>query len=248
LTSLVGLEKSSDVLTAEAQEMIAQFGWSQLSVDNAHGFEVDRAWGRYNLLTLKRTERWKNVSTLKPSPIHFWYRESPLYLVSRKAFDDVTKVNPPAIVSGMITVGLDSHGRLIDFHAVPPEVDSSDESAQDTEWSIIFAAAGLSLDAMVPVKPIWNPTVACDKRFAWEGVYPTQDDIPVRVEAGSYRGKPVFFRVILPWTEATRVVNDETTIATVSSITQFVLMLIVAIVLVGGIYLARRNLRAVRAS
>ena len=52
--------------------------------------------------------------------------------------------------------------------------------------------------------PLWNPDIYCDERAAWQGAHPTDSNIALRVEAGAYRGKPTFFRVIGPWAKPAR--------------------------------------------
>ncbi len=44
-----------------------------------------------------------------------------------------------------------------------------------------------------------------DERVAWEGVYPDAPEVPIRVEAAAYRGRPVYFRILHEWTRPERV-------------------------------------------
>ena len=39
-----------------------------------------------------------------------------------------------------------------------------------------------------------------DRRAAWTGRYPDAPEIPIRVEAAAFRGRPVAFRIVEPWT------------------------------------------------
>jgi serine/threonine-protein kinase len=38
--------------------------------------------------------------------------------------------------------------------------------------------------------------VFADETAAWKGTYPERPEVPIRVEAGLYRGRPVFFRIV----------------------------------------------------
>src|SRR6202040_353236 len=71
------------------------------------------------------------------------------------------------------------------------------------DWSSLVAAAGLDLSAYRSVQPEWAPPEWADNRAAWlrstEGSNPSE-----RIEAASYRGRPVYFDVIYPWTRAER--------------------------------------------
>src|SRR5262249_19628059 len=42
-----------------------------------------------------------------------------------------------------------------------------------------------------------------DDRKAWKGTLPGSG-IPITIEAASYRGRPVMFQIVYPWTAATR--------------------------------------------
>ena len=54
-----------------------------------------------------------------------------------------------------------------------------------------------------PVEPEWLPLASFDARAAWTGVYPATD-IPVRIEAASWRGRPVNFQMVAPWSKPAR--------------------------------------------
>jgi serine/threonine-protein kinase len=69
---------------------------------------------------------------------------------------------------------------------------------------MLLKAAGLDLALLQPAEPVWNSPAASDTRVAWTGTYPGPRKRPLRVEAASWRGKPVFFRVIEPWDEPQR--------------------------------------------
>ena len=54
------------------------------------------------------------------------------------------------------------------------------------------------------VEPQWTPPFFSDARAAWEGAWPERPDIPIRVEAAAYRGRPVWFEIVNPWTRPER--------------------------------------------
>ena len=43
-----------------------------------------------------------------------------------------------------------------------------------------------------------------DARAAWEGAYPDQPEMTMRVEAAAFRGRPVYFEIVDPWNQPTR--------------------------------------------
>jgi serine/threonine-protein kinase len=88
---------------------------------------------------------------------------------------------------------------------------------------------------------MWTPPVDSDARAAWTGTLAERPDIPMRIEAAAYRGKPVYFELIGPWTRPERMQPYQPTSGEwVGAVIGIVLLLSV---LVGGAVLARRNLR-----
>src|SRR5439155_12505222 len=101
-------------------------------------------------------------------------------------------------------------------------------------WRQLFEAAGLDLDQFQAAVPEWNSLAAADARAAWTGTYPGRPDLPLRVEAGAYRGRPVFFKLIgEAWAKPERDPPPGVSWA---------IWLIVGVMAVGGA-LAARNLR-----
>jgi hypothetical protein len=89
--------------------------------------------------------------------------------------------------------------------------------------------------------PQWIPTVFADRRAAWEGTFPEAPDIPIRVEAAAYRGRPVYFRIVTPWSQPLGAPAAETSLLT--RITTALFGLLIVSILVGAVLLARRNVR-----
>ncbi|HET9531349.1 MAG TPA: hypothetical protein VFQ92_13415, partial [Blastocatellia bacterium] len=179
----------------------------------------------------------------QPSVIYFWYRQSPRYL---EAFNGsfITQTDPPLDVSNMAGVRLDTKGRLIRFSAVPPQIEEDGESDVQPaapDWSVLFAEAGLDPANFTTTASTWVPPVAYDTRAAWEGVYPDAPDVPIRVEAASFRGRPVYFHIIPPWEKPLR---QEELVTTPTRRAAGVLLAITFFAgLLSAVWLARRNLR-----
>jgi serine/threonine-protein kinase len=103
---------------------------------------------------------------------------------------------PPLYEAGAIAVALDSEGRLLEFRGRPA---ASKETAPPADWNRLFAFAGLDPKALVAAETRWTPEMACDAQAAWKGVWPGRAADELHVEAGAYRGQPVYFRVSGPW-------------------------------------------------
>ncbi|MDI1242274.1 MAG: serine/threonine-protein kinase, partial [bacterium] len=238
-------QSSPETMKAKAQEMIRRLGYTEPPVDSSFGFQPDASFINWAVLNTSKTDRWTEFTSVQPAPIEFWYRQSPRYLESEmtRNFSKVTAADPGiASVSGMVNITMDPTGRLTWMIAVPPQVDPpGGEIPPKPDWAPLFAAAGLDPAAFVPTPSTWTPRVITDERAAWTGTYPGQPDIPIRIEAGSYRGLPVRFSVITPWTRPTLVQTQ--TITTGQTIANLILTGLFFIVLIGALVLARKSLR-----
>ena len=248
-----GLERihprySPDVLAEKAREAIERAGYSSDAADDAYGFDWDGGYVDYVKRTAKPAPRWSEVLSRAPSPLRFWYRQSPYPLVEDQFHNelltpgDVQADSPPPILSGMINVQLDSRGQLTSFQAIPPErQEPARGQAVPVDWTPLFGAAGLDIARFQPVEPLWTSLAASDTRLAWTGVWPGTP-LPLRVEAASLRGKPVAFSLIGPWTKPSRMPGQS------GGHDNFYLMVAVlaVVVLFGAAVLARRNMFAGR--
>jgi hypothetical protein len=77
-------------------------------------------------------------------------------------------------------------------------------------------------------------------RAAWTGSLAERPDIPMRIEAAAWRGKPVYFELIGPWTQAERTQSDQAASERTNGLYGIVVFIAA---LVGAAMLARRNLR-----
>ena len=240
----VGLEKPPDVLAERAKEIARKSGYSEPPTDRAFGFTQDEEYLRYIGEHDKSKTRWNNLDR---GAIKFWYRQSPRELAAQRSFTtefpggDVSANDPPLDVSGMATVWLDPRGRLLKLEAVPPQVEEAAAPASAPNWSLLFSEADLDLAKWTASEPRWTPRAYSDFRAAWVGSLPERPDVPMRIEAAVYRGKPVYFELVGPWTRAERMNPYQLTRG--EKVSAAILIVLLIAVLVGGVLLARRNLR-----
>jgi serine/threonine-protein kinase len=246
MTTVVPLPNPPDALAAKARELVQQFGYTTPPVDSASNLTYDYDYLRYIEDHDKSPNRWEQLKSGNPSAIEFWYRESPRYLHAQDLFGgpvngEVLPNDPARDVSGMTYAVLAPSGRLEYFEAVPPQVDSAKGAAPAADWPALFKAAGLDMAQFKPTEPEWMPPQGSDTRAAWTGAAPGRAGVPLRVEAAAYRGKPVNFQLVWPWTRPERMQPYPVTVQQRVGIT--VLLALFLAVLIGGVLLARRNLR-----
>ena len=237
----IPFEKSPEVLQARAAEIVKQFGYQDDPVDYASGFDRNRDYLEYLSKNDPSAQRWDKLRSGQPALINFWYRQSPDYLRPLWESGRVTPSDPAQTAPGMASVLLDTRGRLIRFLRVPPQVNKSAVPAPTPEWTLPFTTAGLDISRFTPTESQWNPPNFSDVRAAWQGVYPDHPEIPLRVEAAAYQGRPTYFALIGPWEQPALEKPKPTSIGRRISTTAFVLMMLST--LVGGVIVARHNLR-----
>jgi hypothetical protein len=245
LMGRVPLDESPETLAVKAQEIATRSGYAARPFDRASRFSENTEYLDYIKKNDRSRTRWSHMEADRPPAIEFWYRTSPRELALADAFRGlaVTQDDPPRDASGMVLVVLDTEARLLRFEAVPPQTDPTG-SASALDWGPLVAATGLQMAALAPAQPAWVPDDFADTRAAWTGAFPDLPTVPIRVEAAAYRGRPIAFRVVWPWTVPRREREIEETrgqrIGNMSILGLFIM------ILGGSMLIARRNVRLSR--
>jgi serine/threonine-protein kinase len=196
LHHFVPLERSPELLRAAAADFAREVGYTSRPADTAFSFTFDPKIVEYIARNDVRRDRWDRLRTAPLPVIQFWYRTAPRPLEPYSNWR-VDAHDPPNDSPGMVRMHFDTSGRLLSFDARPPRIDSP----RTTDWSRFFERAGLSLSRFHPATPLAMPPHPSDARFAWTGTHPQRPDLPLRIEAASFRGAPVFFQIVWPWTQ-----------------------------------------------
>jgi serine/threonine-protein kinase len=242
----VALEKPPEALGVRAAELARKLGYTDPPADRAYGFVRAGDYLQYVEAQSRSPARWDKLAQGPWPPIYFWYRQSPRRMDAWSG-DSVRAdaADPPPLVSGMVGVSIDPAGRLIRFYAVPPQLDESPTPPPPPpDWSVAFAEAGLDFASFKPAPPKWVPLFNSDARAAWDGSYAGQAATPIRVEAASFRGRPVYFEVLGPWAKPERMEPAQEDGG--GKIVQAVFLLVLMSVIAAGVLLARHNLRVGR--
>jgi serine/threonine-protein kinase len=241
LHRMVPYEKTPAALEDRARELLVRLGHTEPAYDSSTGFAHDHDYMNDVDAKDKSPHRWDGLRSGSPPVAQFWYRDGPRSLVGTDMGGGVYWANPPQIETGMRGVRYDLRGRLLSFYAVPPQQDPPAASRPaDPDWSELFVEAGLDRASFREVPSEWTPPFYSDVRAAWEGAMPERADIPLRIEAAGYRGRPVYFRQITSWTRPERTkplgLTPTQRMAGVAAVA-----FIVSIFILGGL-LARHNL------
>jgi serine/threonine-protein kinase len=241
--SKVPLEMSTEVLQHRARSIVSQLGYDAKPADSAVDFDYDMDFQRWAEQHDKPAPQWAKILSQQQGMLQFQYRQGPRALVSIDLHRNmtpgiVTFTDPPTTQSGMINLMLDPSGRLTYFQALPPEFDQTPAPTTPVDWSPLFAAAGLDVSKLQPATPEWTSLAASDTRAAWTGSWPDSGR-PLRVEAATWKGKPVYFQLIGPWTRPSRLQNFQLTKGERAS--QIATLVLFLLIMIGALALARRQ-------
>jgi len=234
------------VLEVKAHDIVKSLGYTDRPVDHSAQWYYQTPFTDYVQSHDGARPDWKKVFSEMPQVLVYGYRQSPAYLdpdgfQSTALTPGVVQYDdPPAIHSGMINLVVDSQGRLTAFEAIPKEFEANPAPPATVDWKPLFAAAGIDPAQLKPATPEWVELGASDTRAAWTGIWP-ESGRPLRVEAAAWRGKPVYFRLIGPWTKPNREVESSTSgLEHAGSILGASLLILF---LTTGALIARRNYR-----
>ena len=235
-----GLGKSSSVLSFRAEEILTRVtGRSapKYSADGMRYAPTKNAMSRADSLAAAGKKR-----SIPPEPaLQYWRRWSPSAFVTENlhaARPDLK--DPPQSYPGSGIVLLDMQGRLLALEAIPP-ADSSESRALD--GAALLEAAGRDPSRVAPMAPPKGFVAYADTVAAWRLSDSTASETTlvaasvrghvVRVE--TFAGRDTLGQLAVVANDVPHPIQDWAQ----------VLLLVVA-PLVGGILLARRNLRSKR--
>ncbi len=208
----VPLPEPPEVLARQARHTLERLGYPEPPADTAYHFRVDAE----PLLRLFHDDpaprRWDNLAAVRPTPLYFFYRQSPRPLVPTTLGGEmdyllVTDDNPPPVLAGMVGVHLDPQGNLLRLYAIPPLRSEAPPTPPDLDWDGWFDPPTIGFDLskdLRPARPEWAPPCPCDRQAAWTGTLPGRPDWEVRVEAAAYCGRPVYFEIMAAGRDAER--------------------------------------------
>jgi class 3 adenylate cyclase len=240
LVNLLPGDKSPEVLSATAREIARGLGYTERPADSAYWFDQNSEYAEY-LAQIPAPERYRRVSEDFPSPLRFFYRQSPKPLTPY--YDGnwvVQKDNPVPTISGDMTICVDTEGRLQSFRVIPfPYQENVLPTRSSVGWAGLFERAGLDFSRAKTAASDWYTNQMMDQQYAWDVI---RDGESVQVRGGTNKGGVVLFEVLGPWdhptqTEAAQPVNRY--------VRWFAMVLLIGPTLV-CLLIARKNMRTGR--
>ncbi len=244
LLGRVSSSKPPDALVELSRRLLKKAGYGTDFADSAYGFMANSDLLRYKEATDQAPGRWKN---LRASALLFWYRQSPQRLRPNFEGERTEQAgrlgpgNPPLQHPGEALVTLDAGGQLVSFRGIPPDRPYVEGKAQEAPWTVFFSAAGLDSSRWKPAEPPSGPQPFADARTAWESLLKDAPDAPVRIEAAAWQGIPVAFQILDKSALAMR--KEPVPAKTIDRVGSLGAGLLIVPAILGGLVLARRNMR-----
>jgi serine/threonine-protein kinase len=180
-----------DALADRVQALLRTVGYTGEPYTTNYGYYCCSDGGVQSLSRLGADQRANALANHQLRLTSFFYsqQDAPEYetLFRLRPFDI-----QPELPQGFIRIQLDARGRLVRLQAQPR---ADVPIASPVDWSVLFSAAGLDMTRFTPMAPELIPGVAIDTQVAWAGDLGSDFPEPVRVEAASWRGRPVEFRL-----------------------------------------------------
>ncbi|HEY8550071.1 MAG TPA: serine/threonine-protein kinase [Vicinamibacterales bacterium] len=244
-TTVLPLPRPAAVLEDRARTILERFGYTDAPADGFGAFTALHDYAGWVRRTSQAPDRWKHLATGRVPVAGYWYRTSPRPLIPLSDGWRPGTSDPPLDRSGMTLVLLDTTGRLLEFHAVPPQREAAppapDDPAAPVDWSTVFELVDWPMDRFTPAAPEWMPRGFADARAAWTGTLPELGDIPLRLEAAAFRGRITYVQTLGPWARPARM--EAAPVDRVQRALGVLTGLLILALLTSAVLLARYNLR-----
>ncbi len=241
--------RTPEDLAAHARELLAANGFDELPKYQASGHEPESDYLNWIAENDHRPSRWDVLQDGDPAPLLYWYRVSPSELSPRSLHRvRTTSEDPAQSVPGSATIFLDMQGRLRHFEALPPEAFVSSAPGTPATESVL-AQAGIDAGELEPVDLVKAPRVPTDTLQAWRWKrpppsHPPAGDVPAAmvgetiVQAGWFGGRLTYFEIVEPWNAP-----EAVDVAQTPQALRILFPVLIAVLLGGGLLLARHNLK-----
>ncbi len=244
LTAVLPLPLPPAVLEDRARTVLDRLGYRDPPVDTAGSFGVSSDYLAWARRALSGPEQRAQLASGRTPAAVYWYRARPRLLVPFESLPRPTTQDPPLRLSGETLVMLDTGGRLLEFHAMPPqrEADPPDPAAPPTpgDWNVVFDLAGWPRERFTPATPQWTPHGLADARAAWTGTLPALGGAPLRLEAASFRGRVIYMQTVGPWSRPSRM--EAAPVNRIQRVLGIVTGVVILGLLAATVAIARRNL------
>jgi serine/threonine-protein kinase len=190
----IPLPLSPEQLSLRAEQVLTLAGADTSDRQRIYGWSFDEALLRAWQSKKRSPDDWsvirrQMISGVAP-PMLFWHQSSGAFEIH-----DQLRPGPrtiPLTRPGDTWVNLDPAGRIRELEIIPPAASSP---AGEVDWRPLLAQTIAGGRSLVSDTPRWRSPITSDRAQAWKT---TDQAVPVRIEAASAGGKPVWMAVLGP--------------------------------------------------
>jgi hypothetical protein len=239
VADLGGLPHPPAVLTLKAREALQALGVPEPPGSPETAFNYSRDALRY-VRQDPSPNRWDLVRAGVPAVVRFVFRKGmPPVDVPATRVAPVPQ-DPPAFPPGSVSLRLAPDGRLVRLVAGPNPSSPPGTATPDTLLPAAARLAGLELSRLSAADPQRAPPVYADRLSCWSTTAPERPGTSLHLTLATYRGRLVFADVSGPWSPAPAIAGRAAfSLVDLAAWSE-------ALVLIAGLVLVRRNLRAGR--
>ena len=163
------------------------------------GFAIDRGYLQA-AVAKDRSRTWENLSSDRPPAVCFWYRVGGDQIALPALLGNPLPARVFPLQQGMVTVRLDGRGSLLEYSVSTDQNDSVRGNVSSAGMGGAVSTGRLvDVSSSKPIRPVRAPPMYADSLLAWEGAYPENPTMPIRVEGASLGNRVVFFKVTPRW-------------------------------------------------
>lgn len=182
LLGQLGAFQKHEALAERCRAILREVGFRDGAGQPESGFGTE--WSRYLAIgsSDRSAGRW-HEALRGFSPLHYYHRQQ-------------GPARAAAEFRSWVSLSIDHKERLQTLEAAPALSPTWSSPAGGLDWSPLFSFAGLDPRLFREVPSLLAPTVDHDRRHAWEGPFPGEPAVRVRVEAASLDGRIASFRAV----------------------------------------------------
>jgi hypothetical protein len=202
---ILPFNETPEQLSERARQLLLTLGYTepvyQVPVDRAWGFGIQRETIEEIEKSDDSADRWEKLRG-RPDAGSFWYRQSPAPFRPLPASSiwfaggAASPGNPPFAIPGEVAVDFSLDGRVKRLVVKPRLFSTQPQAVEVVDWTSLFVSAGLEPMDFALTDPGYQSFVAPGRRIAWVGSSTRYPGVDLRVEAGEFEGRPVYFEVV----------------------------------------------------
>ena len=245
ITSKLNLENSPEALTRDARNHIRNFGYTAKPSDSAWGLEYTEDYKSLYGVAFQRSRRAvaaiRRRASRPSSTSGIAKARSPF----RRSASFMCRWTTTILLSSSPAWFAWKPTRMANSSALKPSHPRWKSRPHPPRHSIGTSSSwprGSMPAKFQTAEPTWTPLANWDTRAAWTGTDPATG-AKLRIEAAAWRGRPVFYRIIGPWTSAGRMTPPSSSSSLPFIVIIYIALLAASVLVLDNVRRGRADLR-----